>query len=171
MNWFKIRRARPEDIDGMYRVETACFPLPWSRGDLKKDATENILAVYLVAEAAKGLAGNANGGHEIAGYAGVWVVLDEGHITNVAVHPDHRRKGVAAMLLLQLLEAAREKGAKRFTLEVKRTNEAAIALYERYGFRIVGYRKGYYREDGEDAAVMWREPREGERQETKRSEG
>ncbi|MDR1068697.1 MAG: ribosomal protein S18-alanine N-acetyltransferase [Clostridiales Family XIII bacterium] len=168
MNWFKIRRARPEDIDGMYRVERACFPLPWSRDDLKKDATENILAVYLVAEAASGSAGN--GGNEIAGYAGVWVVLDEGHITNVAVHPDRRRQGVAAMLLLQLLEAAREKGAERFTLEVKRTNEAAISLYERYGFRITDYRKGYYREDGEDAAIMWREPRENEKREAKKNE-
>jgi ribosomal-protein-alanine N-acetyltransferase len=150
MNWYKIRRARPEDKDGLHRVERACFALPWSADDLARDATENILAIYYVAEA-------ADAGHTptIVGYAGAWVVLDEGHITNVAVDPDCRRRGIAVMLLRELLEAAREKGAKRFTLEVKRTNEAAIALYERFGFRGVGCRKGYYKEDGEDAVIMW----------------
>jgi ribosomal-protein-alanine N-acetyltransferase len=151
MNWFRIRRAEKKDADGMHRVEQACFELPWSRDDLAKDATENILSIYFVAEATDAESREST----VIGYAGLWVVLDEGHITNVAVDSDYRRQGVAAMLLLSMFEAAREKGAKRFTLEVKRTNEAAIRLYEKFGFSIAGYRKGYYKEDGEDAAIMW----------------
>jgi ribosomal-protein-alanine N-acetyltransferase len=152
VNWFRIRRALPQDKDGLHRVERACFALPWSADELISDAAENILAIYYVAE-------TAAGGAEplLVGYAGLWVVMDEGHITNVAVDPDYHRQGIAAMLLQQLLKAAREKGAERFTLEVKRTNAAAIALYERFGFRKAGCRKGYYQEDGEDAIIMWTE--------------
>ncbi|MDR2610639.1 MAG: ribosomal protein S18-alanine N-acetyltransferase [Clostridiales Family XIII bacterium] len=188
MNWYKIRRAKPQDKAALHRIERACFALPWSADELIKDATENILAVYYVAEAAgspgavSARSGDTPGSTSpgavsarpgdtpgstspgavsarpdplLVGYAGLWVVLDEGHITNVAVDPDYRRQGIAAMLLLKLLEAAREKGAKRFTLEVKRSNAAAIALYERFGFRAAGSRKGYYEEDGEDAVIMW----------------
>jgi ribosomal-protein-alanine N-acetyltransferase len=158
MNWFKIRRAEKKDIDGLNRVEQRCFTLPWSREDLANDATENILAVYYVAEAFGRESDPATKREpQIVGYAGLWVVLDEGHITNVAVDPDYRRQGVAAMLLLQLLEAARKKGAKRFTLEARHSNKAAIALYERFGFRIVGYRPGYYADNHEDAVIMWTE--------------
>jgi ribosomal-protein-alanine N-acetyltransferase len=170
MNWFRIRRAQLRDKEAMHRVERACFVIPWSEDELARDATENILAVYYVAEtmARFSLAENAEDGFPsqsgrtvatpelaLVGYAGVWVVLDEGHITNVAVDPDYRRQGIAAMLLTQLLKAACEKGARRFTLEVKSTNEAAITLYERFGFRAAGRRRGYYREDGEDAIIMW----------------
>jgi ribosomal-protein-alanine N-acetyltransferase len=164
VNWFKIRRARPQDKDSLHRIERACFALPWGADELVKDATDNILAIYYVAERSLQRVQEQPRSEteskpqpELVGYAGMWVVIDEGHITNVAVDPVCRRKGIAAMLLMKLLEAAREKGAKRFTLEVKRTNEAAITLYKRFGFRGVGYRKGYYREDGEDAIIMWLE--------------
>jgi ribosomal-protein-alanine N-acetyltransferase len=158
MNWFKIRRTEKKDIDGLHRVEQRCFTLPWSRENLAKDATENILAVYYVAEAFGRASDSAEKREpQIVGYAGLWVVAGEGHITNVAVDPDFRRQGVAIMLLLKLLETAREKGAKRFTLEVRRSNEAAITLYERFGFRVVGYRPGYYADNNEDAAIMWTE--------------
>jgi ribosomal-protein-alanine N-acetyltransferase len=126
-------------------LERLCFKIPWARSDFEKDIGENILASYLIAE--------TNG--QLVGYAGIWVVIDEGHITNIAVHPDWRGGGVATMLLMELLETARRKGAKRFTLEMRVSNANAGALYEKFGFRTVGYRKGYYQDTGEDAAIMW----------------
>jgi ribosomal-protein-alanine N-acetyltransferase len=145
LNWIKIRRARLEDANAVADLERLCFASPWSKNDLEKDICENILASYMVAES-RGI---------LIGYAGVWVVTDEGHITNVAVHPDWRNGGVATMLLSQLLETARQKGARRFTLEVNVSNEKAAALYEKFGFRVEGFRKGYYRDTGDDAAIMW----------------
>ncbi|MDR2157141.1 MAG: ribosomal protein S18-alanine N-acetyltransferase [Clostridiales Family XIII bacterium] len=145
MNWIRIRRARPEDVDDVTALERICFATPWARSDLEKDIGENILASYMIAESAD----------RLIGYAGIWVVIDEGHITNVAVHPDWRGQGVATMLLSELLETARRKGAKNFTLEARASNATAIALYEKFGFRTVGYRRQYYADNGEDAAIMW----------------
>ncbi|MDR0852705.1 MAG: ribosomal protein S18-alanine N-acetyltransferase [Clostridiales Family XIII bacterium] len=144
-HWIKIRRATGDDVDAITEVEKRSFPKPWSREDFEKDICDNILATYVLAETRK----------EVIGYAGIWVVIDEGHITNVAVHPDWRDQGIATMIILSMLDAAREKGATRFTLEVRTSNAPAIALYEKFGFRAVGIRKKYY-ENGEDAAIMWK---------------
>jgi ribosomal-protein-alanine N-acetyltransferase len=144
-NWIKIRRARPEDVDAVTAVEQLSFAKPWTREDFERDIGGNILATYMLAETNR----------QVIAYAGIWVVIDEGHITNVAVHPDWRDQGVATMVVLSLLDAARDKGATRFTLEVRTSNAPAIKLYEKFGFRTVGYRKHYY-ENGEDAAIMWK---------------
>jgi ribosomal-protein-alanine N-acetyltransferase len=146
MNWFKIRRAISEDAERIAELEHMCFSHPWPRADIERDIADNILAVYMTAE---------TGDNGVIAYAGLWVVVDEAHITNVAVHPDWRGKGIASMLLLSLLDAARDKGAVRHTLEVRVGNAEAIALYEKLGFRIVGRREKYY-ENSEDAAIMWR---------------
>jgi ribosomal-protein-alanine N-acetyltransferase len=129
----------------MSDLDRICFAAPWTRGDFEKEVGQNILATYMVAES----------GGQLIGYAGIWVVIDEGHITNVAIHPDRRDQGIATMLLSELLEAARQMGARRFTLEVRPSNASAVALYEKFGFRTKGYRKGYYGDNGEDAAIMW----------------
>jgi ribosomal-protein-alanine N-acetyltransferase len=141
----RIRRALPEDTDAVAALDRVCFRTPWARNDFEKEFTENILASYLIAES----------GGRLIGYAGIWVVSDEGHITNIAVHPDWRDGGIATMLLQELLRIARGKGAARFTLEVRVSNEHALALYGKFGFRTAGYRKAYYADTGEDAAIMW----------------
>jgi ribosomal-protein-alanine N-acetyltransferase len=145
MKWFRIRRARPEDIEQVYALEKKCFPTPWSRADILRDLSENPLAFYVVAER----------NEDIVGYAGLWTVLDEGHITNIAVAPEERRGGIALMLLSELFRAAKERGVSRYTLEVRQSNAIAIHLYQKLGFQVAGYRKGYYADNNEDAAIMW----------------
>ena len=92
---------------------------------------------------------------EIMGYVGLWLIAGEGHITNVAVHPDHRRGGVAKVLLKLILDACEEQGIKDVTLEVRPSNEAALGLYRGFGFKEEGRRPKYY-ENGEDALILWR---------------
>jgi len=92
----------------------------------------------------------------VVGYSGMWVILDEGHITNVAVHPEHRGKQIAESLLLELIKAGVVRGVRRVTLEVRPSNRAALNLYNRLGFVSAGRRKGYYSDTGEDAIIMWR---------------
>jgi ribosomal-protein-alanine N-acetyltransferase len=135
----------PKDVDGIWSLEQLSFVVPWAYSDFEREIGENILASYMIAET-KDL---------LIGYAGLWVVLDEGHITNIAVHPEWRGAGVATMLITELLKTARGKGANRFTLEVRVNNEPAISLYKKFGFRVEGYRKKYYKDTGEDAAIMW----------------
>jgi ribosomal-protein-alanine N-acetyltransferase len=181
MNWFKIRKATAEDAPAIAEIEKLCFAAPWAEGDLARDIGENILASYTVAitkeknrhcersEAIqtrkdcpetglprRSAPRNDESNDKLVAYGGIWVVLDEGHIMNIAVHPDYRRGGLASMILLEMLKGAREKGATRFTLEVRKSNEPAIALYERFGFKKAGYRKGYYKEENEDALIMWK---------------
>ena len=92
----------------------------------------------------------------MVGYIGVWKIVDEGHITNVAVSPDYRRMQIGSALLKNMLEITAEEGIVRHTLEVRTGNEAAIGLYEKFGFETAGVRKGYYEDNGEDALIMWR---------------
>lgn len=146
MTPYRIRRARPGDTHGIAELEKRCFPTPWKERDFENELSGNPLAVYMAA---------LTGADEIIGYCGLWVILDEGHITNVAVAPEWRKQGVAADLLAALFEEAGKRGARRYTLEVRRSNEDAIRLYEGFGFQIAGYRKGYYADTKEDAAIMW----------------
>jgi ribosomal-protein-alanine N-acetyltransferase len=145
MKWIRLRRATSEDIEEIYGLEESCFPTPWAKADMLKDLRENLLSTYMIAETAG----------EVIGYAALWTVLDEGHVLNVAMRPDMRGQGIATMMLSSLLEAGREKGAKSFTLEVRPSNESAIALYEKFGFKTVGVRKEYYADNKEDALIMW----------------
>ena len=94
---------------------------------------------------------------KLCGYVGVWKILDEGHITNVAVAPKYRRMHIASAILSVLMEVGRENGISRYTLEVRSGNEPAKALYRDFGFEEAGVRKGYYEDNGEDAIIMWKE--------------
>lgn len=96
----------------------------------------------------------------IVGYAGLWLMTDEAHVTTIAVHPDYRGRGVGELLLLGLIDHAMKLGAKWVTLEVRVTNDVAIALYHKYTFKEMGVRKGYYSDNREDALVMWTDPLE-----------
>ena len=93
---------------------------------------------------------------DVVGYAGLWKIGDEGHITNVAVAPEQRRKSIGDMLVGALIEVTEEEGITSHTLEVRKSNIGAIRLYEKHGFKVEGERKAYYEDNGEDALIMWR---------------
>ena len=140
-----IRKAGAADIDAITEMEQLCFTDPWNRDMVAAEFSGLNPVKYYGAEA----------GGRLVGYAGIWTIAPEGYITNVAVHPDFRRRGIASMLLDELIADCTEKGCTDITLEVRVSNSPAIALYESFGFESAGIRKRYY-SDGEDAYVMWR---------------
>jgi len=141
-----IRHINMQDIDGILNVENRCFGIPWSRESFEYEIEENEKARYVVAQY------NGN----IIGYVGLWKILDEGHITNVAVLKQFRKMGIATLMLNKLFKEAKEEGINSFTLEVGKTNAIAISLYEKFGFKISGLRKGYYKNTNDDALIMWK---------------
>ena len=127
-----IRRAEERDLEAIADMETVCFPQdPWSYDAFYNEIVENDKTIYLIAEA----------GGEPAGYMGVWEILDEGHITNVAVHPDRRGEGIAKVLMKLLIDYCDNIFVRDITLEVRPDNEAAIGLYKAFGFVEEGRRK------------------------------
>ena len=147
MNNIKIVAASEEHIDDLVEVENLCFTIPWSRQSLIDEIVHNDKAVYYCAL--------HNG--KAVGYAGMWQVLDECYITNIAVHPEFRKSGVGSMLMEELLKEARRRGITAVTLEVRKSNETAKALYRKYGFEPGGTRKAYYSDNNEDAIIMWKQ--------------
>lgn len=141
-----IRIANSGDIDAIAGLEQICFKDPWSRESVREEIEDNNLALYIVAE--------ING--SVVGYAGIWWIVDEGHITNVAVSPEYRGKHIGEAIIATMLEVAREEGINKFTLEVRVSNEPAKNLYSKFGFEGVGVRPKYYK-DNEDALIMWLE--------------
>ena len=136
-----------DHLDEVAELERVCFTTPWSRNMLAEEL-DNYLSAFLVA-----LDDNDN----VAGYAGLQAVLDEGYITNVAVRPDCRRKGIAGKLLQVFLDFAKGNHLAFLSLEVRASNYDAIALYGSRGFRSVGRRKNYYEHPREDAIIMTKE--------------
>ena len=135
------------DLDQVGVIERSSFPTPWSKRSFHSELTQNIYAEYIVARRRS----------RVVGYAGMWVVLDEGHITNIAVHPTFRGQGIGDRLLRELTERAIQRGATRMTLEVRPTNLVAQTLYARHGFVQRGIRRGYYSDTHEDALIMWKD--------------
>ena len=159
MSEIQIRMANPGDIDAMTELDAICFAAPWSRASFEAELTTNRLAWYLVAEELSAEdAGDMVG--KLIGYAGLWAIEDEGHITNVAVHPAYRRKHLGSILVGMLIDETKKEGLTRFTLEVRASNRAAFTLYEKFGFVPAGVRKGYYEDNNEDAIIMWLETEE-----------
>ncbi len=142
-----IEDMRLEDLPGVQLVENASFPLPWPANAFRHELTQNKNAHYIVAKE----------GDHIVGYAGLWLSLDEAHITTFAVLPDHRRRKIGERMLLSLFERAEKLGAEWLTLEVRASNLPAQRLYEKYGFRPAGIRRRYYSDNNEDAIIMWTE--------------
>lgn len=136
------------DLDGVMAVEQLSFQTPWSRQAFVQELTQNQYALYLVARAAG----------TVVGYVGTWIVLDEAHVTNVAVHPGWRGRGIGERLMLRLIAEAVLRRAVRMTLEVRTNNTAAQNLYGKLGFKPAGIRKGYYTDTKEDALIMWKDP-------------
>lgn len=139
-----IRQMREEDMEQVYSIESSSFSRPWSKESfLSSLKSPNNL--YLVAEE-KGI---------ILGYCGLWGIVGEGEITNVAVHRDFRKQGVGEAMLRELLRQAKEKEITAFTLEVRLSNQSAIHLYHKLGFVATAVRKNYYEAPTEDALIMW----------------
>lgn len=146
MEDIKIVTACQEHIDDIVIIENLSFKIPWSRQSIIEEIIQNKAAFYICVETC----GKA------VGYAGMWQVCDEGHITNIAVHPEFRNSGVGSALMEAILAAAGERGIKALTLEVRRSNLNAQALYGKYGFEEGGMRKAYYADNHEDAIIMWK---------------
>ena len=136
-----------DHLDEVAELERICFSVPWSRNMLAEEL-DNLLSAFLVALDDFG---------RVVGYAGLQVVLDEGYIANIAVFPEHRRKGVAGQLLQVFMNFAEANRLAFLTLEVRASNQAAIALYANRGFEEVGRRKNYYEHPKEDAIIMTKE--------------
>jgi len=136
-----------DDIDAVQEVERSSFPVPWPANAFRHELTQNRNARYVVARSGDG----------IVGYAGLWLMVDEAHITTFAVHPDHRRLRIGERLLQRLFEIAVAMSAEWLTLEVRASNLPAQRLYEKYGFRRAGVRRRYYSDNNEDALIMWTE--------------
>ena len=140
-----IRRMTLGDLDPVVAIEEATFARPWTREDYTGELTRNKAARYLVAETGTG---------EIAAFAGAWIILDESHITNIAVAERFRRRGIGRAVTRALLQYLSNLGAAYATLEVRESNDAARSLYKSLGFIAVGRRKRYYEDNGEDALIM-----------------
>lgn len=140
---YHIRPMEDRDISTVEQIEKSIFSFPWSAKSFA-DAANTPENVYLVCECTG----------EIAGYCGMWTVLGEGNITNIAVSPAYRRSGVAEALLKELERRARLKDVTIFFLEVRQSNEAAKRLYEKLGYSPIGVRKRFYEKPVEDAIVM-----------------
>ena len=141
----EIRLMVEEDLDAVSDIENQLFSKPWTKQDFL-NSMENMHNIYIVAE---------NDQKEIVGYCGVWGVVDEGQITNVAVKESEQGKGIGYALLSKLIEIGKEEGLLEFTLEVRVSNEKGIGLYKKLGFVEEGIRKNFYEAPVEDALIMW----------------
>ena len=138
-----IRDAGREDLTRLEELEAQCFSLPWTRAQLESQLPDG-QHVFLAAE--------EDG--KVLGYVGMMTVLDEGYISNVATAPEARRRGIGRALIAQLMQRAADRELSFVTLEVREHNEAAIRLYEGFGFKPVGLRKNYYDSPKENAILM-----------------
>ena len=139
-----IRRMTLNDLDAVTAIEAATFPTPWSRDSFRQELERNVAARYLVAE--------MDG--QVVGYAGAWIILDESHITNIAIEESRRGLGYGRALTTALMQYLSNLGAAYATLEVRRSNLRAQNLYKSLGFVELGVRKRYYEDNREDALIM-----------------
>lgn len=141
----RIRMMDLIDMDGVLEVENRSFSAPWTREAFYQEIVKNQFAYYFIASI----------GGKIVGYCGLWVVVENANITNIAVDPDYRKQGIGEALMQGAVDMARMLGAEKLSLEVRVSNEGAQHLYRKFGFQPGGIRKNYYTEDQEDALVMW----------------
>ena len=140
------RKMTVADIDGVLKIEQEAFSLPWTRDAFVQEMTTNLHAYYLVAE---------DQDQQIVGFCGMWLVMDESHITNVAVTEQVKGQGIGEGLMREAIRVGKETGAVLMTLEVRVSNTIAQNLYRKLDFQNGGIRKGYYSDNLEDALVMW----------------
>lgn len=140
-----FRKMKEEDLYKILEIENKSFATPWTYDAFYNELHSNQFAHYVVAEV----------DDEIIGYCGLWVIIDEGHITNIAILPEYRGKGLGEKLLVAVMDTAKSLGAESLTLEVRVSNNVAKGLYRKLGFQDGGIRKSYYTDNFEDALVMW----------------
>lgn len=145
MEEINIRRMEEQDIPRVLEVESASFTTPWPPDIFYHEVKDNPYAIYFLLEREK----------EIVGYCGVWIVLGEAQITNIAVKPKWQGKGYGQMLFEYVIEYAKLQGASRLSLEVRVSNRAAQSMYKKFGLISGGIRRNYYTDNNEDALVMW----------------
>ena len=148
MRWQIDALTSPDQIDEVLAVEEASFSHPWTREMYLSELQNRGVSFCFFARGESG---------RVVGFCSFWRVLDELHINNLAVLPDVRREGIASALLARVLQEGASLGARRATLEVRRSNEPARLLYERFGFSIAGVRRAYYSDPIEDALILWRD--------------
>ncbi|ANU26406.1 ribosomal protein S18-alanine N-acetyltransferase [Planococcus versutus] len=141
----RYRKMTIDDVERVYEIERLSFTLPWTKEAFYYEMNDNEHAHYVIAETDE----------EIVGYCGMWLVLDEAHVTNIAIHPDYRGKKMGGGLMQAAIDAAKENGAVLMTLEARVSNTVAQNLYRKLGFKNGGIRKRYYTDNYEDAIVMW----------------
>lgn len=139
-----VRRATIEDAKEIFAIEMDCFSVPWSLDSIETELMNQEKKLYYVIEDTEG----------VVGYAGAWLVYDEGQITNIAIRPSARRQGFGATLTRALIEECFKRGMHEIFLEVRISNLSALSLYRQLGFTVKGMRKNYYSEPKEDAYIM-----------------
>ena len=144
----KIKPMQKSDLDDVISIEAKAYgEHHWSKDSFMSELSNDLAKYFSVF--------NTDG--QLIGYCGCWQILEEAHITNIAVSPDYRRKHIGEVLLTTIIDECYRYMAKYITLEVRVGNKPAIALYEKYGFKSLGVRKGYYQDNNEDALIMWTE--------------
>ncbi len=163
---YLIEPMQVRDIPGVMEIERVCFSLPWPARAYRFEVEDNAMSTHLVARMPS--AGNQQGLWQrvkralpgvqphgpVVGYGGFWVIIDEAHISTLAVAPAHRRNGIAELLLLRMIQSALQREATVMTLEVRVGNLPAQRLYDKYGFTVQGRRPRYYSDNAEDALIM-----------------
>ena len=142
----QISKFEKKHLKEVFEIEQNSFSIPWSKKSIEEDVFNNERSIYIVAL--------ENG--EVTGYAGMWDIVGEAHITNIAVAENHRQKGVGYGLVERLIQIATDKKMTGLTLEVRINNQKAQKLYIKHGFKIEGLRKNYYKDTNEDAVIMWK---------------
>ena len=140
-----VEPMREEDIPLVQAIEKEIFPTPWPRNAYYRELNHNRSAYYIVLRR----------DDVIVGYAGLWKMSDEAHITTVGVRVSEQGKGYGHALMVALIQRAYQLGSRWLTLEVRPSNDVAVRLYEKFGFKVIGRRRGYYTDNNEDAIVMW----------------
>jgi ribosomal-protein-alanine N-acetyltransferase len=142
---FLIAPMSTKDIAAVTRIERACFSTIWPNDAFFNEVSTNRLAHYFVGRFEE----------RVVGYGGIWSIMEDAHVTTLAVDPDYRGRRFGEVLLLRLIDEAIERGASWMTLEVRESNAVAQRLYRKYGFTTVTMRAGYYSDDNEGALIMW----------------
>lgn len=145
-----IQKMEVNDLEHIVELEQQCFTSPWSKDDFLYELNENPFGYYVVLKEQD----------QITGYLGLWMDEERAQITTIGVDPKHRSKGYAKALMEHMLDVCSKRGVQMYSLEVRVSNTPAIALYERYGFKKVGIRKAYYKDNHEDAYLMIKESEE-----------
>lgn len=147
---YVLRPMREEDIAQIVEIEKQSFPTPWSSYAFNCELADNNFAHYLIVT-------TAEKPEQVLGYGGMWIIIDEVHITNIAIASAYRGRKLGEFLMRGMVTLALQKGAVRMTLEVRPSNNTALGLYTKMGFKTAGIRPGYYIDTNEDALIMWKE--------------